>query len=278
MNKLILPEFAAWFSGKTVIVTGATSGIGREIARKLAVYGANLLLCGRDRDVMRNFVEELKADSGSVLDYYLVDFSNKELLRKMIVEVKLKHDVDVLINNAAFGHMEEFHEMQDELISSMLNVNMNAMVDLCRAFIPDMIKKSSAGVLNIGSVASFFATPGSALYGATKHFVLGFTDALHKEVFQFGVNVTGVYPGHTHSRFIERASKGKKERWDKGMEPDVVAEQSLEGLSRNRIRVIPGVTNKLRVLVSKFLPVSVISNRIYNSSVVYIKNRGNNAK
>lgn len=270
------PNSAGWFNGKTALVTGATSGIGREIAKQMACYGTRLLLCGRDKDEMKNLVNKLKASS--VLECYLVDFSNNELLKEMVVNIKRKYEIDIIVNNAGFGYINEFYKMPREITDAMLNVNVIAMVEFCSVFLPFMVKKAGTGVLNVGSVASFFATPGSAIYGATKHFVLSFTDALHKEMIPFGVNITGVYPGHTHSRFIERATEGKKSCWDEGMEPAVVAELALEGLSKNRIRVIPGIINKLKVMISKFLPVSIILDKVYGSSANILRSDNKHAK
>ncbi len=148
---------------------------------------------------------------------------------------------------------------------------MSAVVTLCYEFLPRMIAKSKGGILNVGSVASFFATPGSALYTATKHFILGFTDALHREVLPFGVHVTGVYPGHTHTRFIEQATEGRVKNWRNAMKPVCVAVQALKGLSENKLRVIPGFGNKMRVIASHYLPASLILEKVYNSAVKYTK-------
>ena len=167
-----------WFFKKTALVTGATSGIGREIAKQLVCEGCRVLLCGK--------------------------------------------------------------------ICSIQKVNISAVVNLCRAFLPRMVERSGGGILNVGSTSSFFATPGSALYGATKHFILGFTDALHQEMLSFGVHVTGVYPDRIESRFLERATDGKIKGWEKAMSPVLVAKLTLRGLSDNRMRVTPSLASKIR--------------------------------
>lgn len=268
-DKSSLPYFAKWFTGKTVMVTGATSGIGREIARLLACYGSRLLLCGRDKGAMDMLVSELGSDS--VKEYFLVDFSNNESLQEAISNINKKHEIDILINNAGFGCINDFCNMPQELIHTLNSVNMLAVIEFCRAFVPKMQKRQGTGVLNVGSTASFFATPGSALYGATKHFILGFTDALHQEMLSKGVHVTGIYPGNTESRFLERSTGGKLKGWEKAMSPRIVAEMALEGLSKNKIRIIPGYGNKVKILASRVLPVSILLNKVYTNTLNYFK-------
>jgi len=309
LNKRILPPYAKWFSGKTALITGATSGIGREIAKQLALYGSRVLVCGRDKSAMDSLLKELNLISSDhpegftplenltprssqdehnynlvlekvvelkispFLTGFISDLSDKNSQKELIEKINKNYEVDILVNNAGFGYMNDFHLMPEDLINSMVEVNMAAVVDFCRAFLPKMIKKFQGGILNVGSVASFFATPGSALYGATKHFVLGFTDALHQEMLSFGVHITGVYPGHTHSRFISRATSGKTKNWHKAMSPVLVAKLALKGLSENKIRVIPGLGNKMRVLAASIIPISMILKKIYAKAVKNYKPR-----
>jgi len=162
-NKYPLPYYAKWFTGKTTLITGATSGIGREIARLLSSYGSRLILCGRDKEAMENLINELGHDA--IVGYFLVDFSNTESLQEVIAEIDKKYDIDVLINNAGIGYISDFCKMPQEAIHTLNNVNMFAVVEFCRVFLPKMQKRDGTGIINVGSTASFFATPGSALYG-----------------------------------------------------------------------------------------------------------------
>ena len=255
-----------FYAGKTSLVTGATSGIGREIAKQLVFYGCRVLAGGRDKQEMDSLLKELNEISSGCAQGFVFDLSDKNSRQELIKRISENHEVDILVNNAGFGYMADFYEMPENLIDSMAEVNMAAIVDLCRQFLPKMVERRDGGILNVGSVASFFGTPGSALYGATKHFVLGFTDALHQEMLRYGVHVTGIYPGHTDSHFISRATAGKKEKWHKAMSPISVAKSALKGLSKNKMRVVPGLGNKMRVLAASFLPVSMILKKIYNKN------------
>jgi len=251
-------DFVKWFSGKTALVTGATSGIGREMAKLLAGRGCRILALGRDKESMNSLLNGLNANSRLLSEGFLIDLADKDARRKLIKKISKKYEIDILINNAGFGYIGDFYLMAEDLADAMREVNINTVVDFCREFLPKMMKKRQGGILNVGSTASFFGTPGSSLYGATKHFILGFTDGLHQEALSSGVHVAGVYPGHTHSRFVERATAGKTKNWHKAMSSVLVAELAIQGLSQNKIRIIPGFYNKMLFWAAKALPISFI--------------------
>lgn len=250
------PPFAAWYAGKTALVTGATSGIGGEMARLLVRYGARVVFCGREETALKSLLEEFKTQSALPHEGFGVDLSRPDSLKSFISQVRQKYTIDILVNNAGFGYMGDFCDMPENMFLSMLDVNMAAVVRLCHAFSPGMKERPGTGILNVGSVASFFPTPGSALYGATKHFILGFTDALHQEMAPFQVHVSGVYPGKTASRFLERATEGRSMVWEKSARAEDVARLGLQGLMENKIRIIPGWNNQIKVLMASVLPVS----------------------
>lgn len=268
-DKLVLPSFANWYRGKTALVTGATSGIGRELAKHLVYYGAKVLACGRDKEALGSLAEELNSFRAFSLQGFLTDFSEEGSLQELIAQTDNDCDIDILVNNAAFGYINDFCSMPQDKINAMQEVNIFYVTNLCRAFLPKMVKKGQGGILNVGSTASFFATPGSALYGATKHFILGFTDALHHELEPSGVHVTGLYPGHTYTRFAQRATEGRVNNWRKAMNPQQVAKSGLRGLSENKIRVIPGFSNKMRAAAAFVLPPRIILKKIYNTALAY---------
>jgi len=263
-NELHRPSFYSWFVDKTVLVTGATSGIGEEIVKQLSFCRTKLLLCGRNKEAMDLLEVEIKGSTCQVAESFLLNFSSNESLKELIAQIQKTYEIDILVNNAGIGHLSDFSVMSEDQIHTMVNLNIVAIMQLCRAFIPQLQKGN--GILNVGSVASFFPTPGSALYGATKRFLLSFTDALHWEMLSSGVHVTGVYPGNTHSRFLERSTGGKVKKWQKAMSPVVVAEKALAGLSKNKMRVIPGYMNKLKTLAPVILPNTILLNKLYKNA------------
>ena len=249
-------NWMAWYKGKTVLLTGATAGIGREMARVLAECESRLILCGRNQEAMAALKAELEgAGHNAVVDEYCFDLKDGDQVRDMCRCVQNHYQVDVLVNNAAFGYMGDFISMPEEAALGMLNVNMDAVVILCRSFLPLMKGRSGTGVLNVGSVVSFYTIPGSAVYAATKHFVLGLTDALHQEMLPYGVHVTGLYPGRTQSQFLSRATGGHMERWHKASEPRDVALIGLKGLTENKVRVLTDWQNVAKAFAARLVPI-----------------------
>jgi uncharacterized protein len=253
-----------------VLITGATSGVGREISLLLARCDSVLFPCGQDINRMVTLVHELEREGGGCPKSFLADLSNQVEMKRFIENVKSSCTrIDVLIQCAGFNYFGDFAAMPEDTATSMLVLHTFTMTSLCRAFFPEMIRKREGGILNIGSVASFFPTPGALMYGATKHFQVAFTDALHREGYDFNVHVTGMYPGNIRTRFLERATGGRLTQWSGGMDPRLVAEQGLEGLSRNEMRVVPGLIEKIRVLVAIHGPVSWILCRAYRHAKKY---------
>jgi short-subunit dehydrogenase len=267
-----LPVYTRWYHGKIVLLTGATSGIGRELAKLLVAYGAKVIICGRDAQAMASILGELQSTPSNVLEYFLMDLSDKEAVQELILKINNNYSIDILINNAGIGFLNNFWEMPEKTIIELEGVNLIAVVDLCRAFLPGMVKKPGSGILNVGSVASFFPTPGSALYGATKYFILGFTDALHQEMISKGVHITGVYPGNTKSCFMERSTSGRIKMGEKSMHPALVAERALNGLCKNKIRVVPGFGSKLRALVAPIMPISILLYKVHTHTLKLLRN------
>jgi short-subunit dehydrogenase len=245
-----------WYQGKIVLLTGATSGIGREMARILAGCGSRLILCGRNPEALAALKNELGPQGNqAALETYCLDLENGEEVRELCRSLQVRDPVDVLINNAGFGYMGDFVSMPEETGLAMLKVNMDAVVLLCRSFLPLMKDRPGTGVLNVGSVVSFYTIPGSAVYAATKHFIIGLTDALHQEMLPYGVHVTGLYPGRTHSRFLSRATNGALQQWHRAADPEDVAWIGLKGLTENKVRVLTDWPNAAKAFVARLVPI-----------------------
>lgn len=240
-----------WYAGKNILVTGGTSGIGLCLVERLAAMGGRVYFCGRDA----SSAADISARSGA--EGYITDLSLPSGRQGLLAWIKARAEVDILVNNAGLGDMADFSTADPARLSVMLETNVMAVVDLTRALAAQIARRPGGGILNVGSVASFFPTSGSAVYGASKHFILGLTDALHAELKGRGVHVCGVYPGKTYSRFKGRAS-GTQEDWVQAMPAGRVADIALAGLKDNRVRVVPGIYNRLMVLAARILPVDCV--------------------
>jgi hypothetical protein len=238
------------------LVTGASSGIGAELARGLARRGHNVGLVARRRDRLEELAGELGGElRAEVLEADLETQSARDALAQQIERLGLR--VDVLCNNAGFGTYDDFTELDRERELTEVRTNVEAVVDLTGRYLPGMRERGAGAVLNTASTAAFQPIPGNATYAASKAFVLSFSEALHTEVAGSGVTVTALCPGPVHTEFQEVsdaqdfASKLPKPLW---VAPDAVAEQALKGLERGARVVTPGVGNRVSGAMSRATP------------------------
>jgi len=182
--------------GKTVLITGASSGIGKALAFQLAAQGAELVLVARSEAALLVLAAELEiawAVKPTVVVHDLTQPGSGELLRSYLRSLHI--NVDVLINNAGFGSYGLFETLDAAAEQQQIAVNVGAVVDLCHAFVPDMLQRGSGAVLNIASTAAFQPGPYMATYAATKAFVLSFSEALWAEYRDRGVHICALCPG-----------------------------------------------------------------------------------
>ena len=204
------------YSSKLSLVTGASSGIGKAIAADLASRGSNLILTARSKDRLEALAAELHADRRLKVEVITLDLAADGAPQRLFEEVGRRGlSVDLLVNNAGFGKWGSFLDDDRPTYAEMMSLNMRAVVGLCHLFLPSMTAKGDCGILNVGSTASFIPVPWSAVYGATKAFVLSFSEALAYEYRDRGVQVTILCPGNTQSNFSKvanaKAVKGENE-------------------------------------------------------------------
>ncbi|MBI1238759.1 MAG: SDR family NAD(P)-dependent oxidoreductase [Alphaproteobacteria bacterium] len=197
----------------TALVTGASSGIGRELARVYAENGHHVVLVARRQDRLEALAAELSAAHGVraipiALD--LLDPAAPEVLFDRTVGARI--DIDVLVNNAGFGHFRDFLDTRMAEHASVVHLNVVALTQLTHLFLPEMIKRGRGSILNIASVAAFSPAPSAAVYGATKAYVLSLSQALAAELEGTGVTVTALCPGLTETEFSEVATGRSKPR------------------------------------------------------------------
>lgn len=240
---------------KIALVTGASAGLGVEFARQLSKRGYPLVLAARRKERLETLAKEL-GDARAVP----IDLSKADAAAKLMADLEAKGEtIDLLVNNAGFGLIGRFAELDAKRLRQMIDLNVGALMDLCRAAAPAMIERRSGGIINVASTAAFQPGPKMAVYFATKAFVLSFTEALHEELKPHGISVSCLCPGPTHTEFGEVAGFGGNAAFDHvAMGPVEVVEKGLAGLEKNHAVVVPGWMNKLTATSTRFVPRSVV--------------------
>jgi len=240
---------------KVALITGASAGLGEEFARQLSAKGFRLVLAARRKDRLDSLAKEL-GNARAVA----IDLSKKGAPAKLLANVEAAGEtVDLLINNAGFGLIGRFAKRDPERLREMIDLNVGALTDLCRAVAPAMIDRKSGSILNVASTAAFQPGPNMAVYFATKAYVLSFTEALHEELKPHGIQVSALCPGPTRTEFGEVAGFGGSGLFDRvAMEAPAVVKLGLNGLGRNRAVVVPGLLNKIGAASTRFAPRPVV--------------------
>ncbi|MGE5236018.1 MAG: SDR family NAD(P)-dependent oxidoreductase [Acidobacteriota bacterium] len=243
---------------ETALITGASSGIGRELARLFARDGSSLVLLARSRPRLDTLADELRSSRGiavTVLAEDLADGGSPERIARSLRDGGLA--VDVLVNNAGFGSYGPFLDGDPRATLELLQVNIAALVHLTRLICPDMVVRRAGRVLNLASTAAFQPGPLMAVYYASKAFVLSFSEALANELAGSGVTVTALCPGPTRSEFQQRAGMAGS-RLVSGLLPMMdsaaVARAGYRGMRRGRTLVIPGMVNRLGAFAVRLAP------------------------
>ena len=244
--------------GATAVVTGASSGIGAEIARGLARRGHAVTLTARREERLLELASELGDEHGVRAGVVSSDLASRNGREALAAELeRLELEVDILVNNAGFGYHGDFVEADRERQVEMVALNCEAVVDLSGRYLPGMIDRSAGAVINIASLASFQPLPGNATYAASKAFVLSFSEAVHAELSGTGVTLTAVCPGPVRTEFAERAGIGGAEERTPGilwMSAEDIAEEAIRAAEKGRRSVVPGVLNQAGSLVGRHSP------------------------
>jgi short-subunit dehydrogenase len=245
---------------RTALVTGASSGIGVELARLLAARGHGVTLVARREDRLRALADELATATGvrtEVIAADLTDAASREGVVRQLDERGL--EVDILVNNAGFSTMGPVQRSDPDREVAMVRTDVEAVVHLCSIVVPGMVDRGRGAVLNVASTAAFQPIPGQAAYAASKAFVLSYSRAMGQELRGTGVTVTTLCPGPVETEFAEAAGIGDdqagealpKFMWVSA--PDV-AKAAVDGLDKGRPVVIPGAANRALAQVSHHTP------------------------
>jgi short-subunit dehydrogenase len=247
---------------KYALVTGASSGIGRELAILLAREGYALVLVARRTEPMKALAEQVQQAHGVPSVVVGADLGSPEGVRTVVREVTERQlEIEVLVNNAGFGLAGPFLELPGEQQLGMIDLNIRALTALTRELVPAMVARKRGYVLNVASSAAFQPGPLMAVYFASKAYVLSFSNALHEELRSSGVKVTALCPGYTETEFATRASEHKTARLFTGplgkTDARQVAEAGYRGLKRGRAVVVPGFNNLLGAWLAPLTPLAV---------------------
>lgn len=247
------------------LVTGASTGIGAAIASDLAGRGVDLVLVARSRDRLEALAEQLRGANRIGVEVLSADLTDPD--QRRLVEDRLRADdapVDLLVNNAGFGHAGPFLDSTPDRSAGEIELNAVALTRLTHAVLPRLVAERRGGVLNVSSVGAFQPVPQMAVYAATKAYVSSFSEALHEELRGTGVTVTALCPGFTRSDFVDAAGAHDEAARIPGFlwqEVEPVARAGVEGVSRGRAVVVSGSVNQLTTGLSSVTP-SVLSRRI----------------
>ncbi|HVF45151.1 MAG TPA: SDR family oxidoreductase [Pyrinomonadaceae bacterium] len=245
----------------TALVTGASGGIGEELARLFAADGHDLVLVARGEEKLRRLSEELGSKHNVAARVLAADLSRAEAPREIFEELAREGvGVDALVNNAGIGSWGLFAETDLKQELELLQINVVALTHLTKLFLPPMIARRRGYVCNVASTAAFQPGPLMAVYYASKAYVLSLSEALANECEGTGVVVSALCPGPTETGFVAAAGMGDSKLFDRGaMSAREVAEVGYRGLLAGKTVVIPGARNALLARTVGFMPRKLVT-------------------
>ena len=240
------------------LITGASSGIGKDIAKKLSYKGYDLILVARRKERLIKLQKELKTN----IKIIVLDLSVEKNVYQLYETLK-KEKIDILINNAGFGLFGMFNKTSLDKEIEMINLNIKCVHILTKLFLKDFIKRDSGYILNVASSAGFLAGPRLNTYYATKNYVLKLTMAIYEELrYQNShVHISALCPGPVNTEF-NKVAKGKFSI--KGLSSEYVSKIAIDKMFKNKLIIIPGLFNKLGIFFSRFIPYKLQLKIIYN--------------
>jgi short-subunit dehydrogenase len=248
------------------LITGASGGIGHDLAMLAAGEGKNLVLAARSADKLDQLAEKIRKNTKAEIISISVDLSEESGVKKLISEISTKNiQIDTLINNAGFGDFGDFANADLSKNMEMIRLNISALTQLNHFALQGMLKAGNGKIMNVASTAAFMPGPGMAVYYASKAYVLSFSEALTRELKGTGVTVTTLCPGPTDTDFASSAGLGKSlmHRMLPPATSMAVAKAGYKAMMKGKAIEIPGFMNKMSSLTPRFTPRSVVRNLIY---------------
>lgn len=250
---------------KTILITGASSGIGKELANIHAEKGGDLIIVARSKEKLEALKTEIEAKFRVKVLIIVKDLTLPEAAKEIYIEVKSAGiEIDYLVNNAGFGGRGKFHERAWEDDLAMINLNIVALTALTRLFLPDFVKRNNGRILNVSSTASFMPGPLQAVYYATKAYVTFFSNAIAEELHDTNITVTALMPGATETEFAKVSGMDKTSLFKKTVTACSVAEDGYKAMLAGKLDVISGLTfsQKLMMSMIPFTPKKMLLSQI----------------
>ncbi|WP_066021885.1 MULTISPECIES: SDR family NAD(P)-dependent oxidoreductase [Clostridium] len=240
-----------------VLITGASTGIGREMAKIFAQNGFSIVIAARNRSKLIELSDEIKKKYTVEVLVMPKDLSIKNSAKELFDEIREKNiEIDTLVNNAGMGDCGFFHESSVDKDTEMIELNITSLTILTRIFSEDMVRHGSGKILNVASTGAYMPGPFIAVYYATKAYVLSFTEAIANELKEFNIQVSALCPGATITEFAKRAGKLELKG---AMSAESVARIGFTEFMKGKQVIIPGFFNKVGLLFSKFLPRRILA-------------------
>lgn len=237
---------------KTALITGASSGIGKELAFVFARNNYDLVLVARRKERLEEIKETIKKEQSISIEIIEMDLANLDSAEKLYDEVAGRN-INVLINNAGFGIYGDMNNIDIESEEKMLILNIITLTKLTRLFAKNMMSNQQGNIVNIASTAAFQAVPGMASYAASKAYVLNFSEAIAYELEKFNIKVTTICPGATQTEFADVANINSK-LFNSAPTAKELAEFTFREMHKGKITSIHGVKNSIMTFASRFSP------------------------
>ena len=247
------------------LITGSSSGIGRDMARYLNKLGYDVIITARNKDKLEELKNELDKNNKGKVEIIIADLSNTDECKKLYYEVKEKYNnIDLLVNNAGFGLFGRFNETDLDKELSMIDTNITAMHILFKMFLSDMVRENRGKILNVASIAGFMPGPLMATYYSTKAYVVRLSQGIREELRKnkSKVQISVLCPGPVDTNFNNVANVKFSL---KGLTSEMVAKYAIDKTIKGKFLIIPGFTIKCLRFLSKIMPDSVMSKACYKS-------------
>ncbi len=245
------------FKDKIIVITGASSGIGKSLAINLAKLGSTLALISRSEEKLKSTLDEISHHSPNS-KYFICDIKNlnqvKKTFQKIISNFKR---IDTLINNAGIGYYKPFQDSTQEEIQDQIDTNLYGTINCIKSTLPQMIKQNSGQIINISSVSGKSGFPNIAAYSASKHAIVGLTESLYYELKDHNIKISLICPAAVSTNFYSNETWKKfphKQRHKNLLSPNQVSKEIIKAIQKNKFETIISLRSKIIILLKNLLP------------------------